>query len=280
MKWYRELGTAFLVIISLQLFGQKSNNFLKSSYIIPYNLEVTYSKTTQIAFPSAITSIDLGSKDIIVDKAVGVENILKVKANTKNFEETNLSVITNDGNLYSFLVNYTNNPSYLNIRLNNADAKTSPQVDASPVLSSEESIARYASKSFITRRNIHGVSDEAAQMVLRLDGFYVKENIMFCRLTFRNYSNINYDVDQFRIYIRDQKRAKRTATQEIEIYPLYILGDTSTIRGKTKENWVIAVPKFTIPDKKTLFIEIMERNGGRHLELRVKNRHVVKAQTL
>jgi hypothetical protein len=29
-----------------------------------------------------------------------------------------------------------------------------------------------------------------------------------------------------------------------------------------------------------MVIEIMERNGGRHLGLRVKNRHVVKAKSL
>jgi len=38
-------------------------------------------------------------------------------------------------------------------------------------------------------------------------------------------------------------------------------------------------PKFTIPDKKYLFIQIMEKNGGRHLQLRVHNRTIVKARS-
>jgi hypothetical protein len=103
---------------------------------------------------------------------------------------------------------------------------------------------------------------------------------MFCRLRIENDSQINYDIEQFRLYIRDKKQSKRTATQENELHPLCILGDTSAVRGISKDTLVIAVPKFTIPDGKYLVIEIMERNGGRHLALRVKNRHVVKAKAL
>jgi hypothetical protein len=43
---------------------------------------------------------------------------------------------------------------------------------------------------------------------------------------------------------------------------------------------VIIVPKFTIPDKKEFLIELFEKNGGRHLTLQIKNKHLLKAKTL
>jgi hypothetical protein len=43
---------------------------------------------------------------------------------------------------------------------------------------------------------------------------------------------------------------------------------------------VYAVPKFTIPDKKYLAIELMEKNGGRHLKVKVHNKKIVRAKLL
>jgi hypothetical protein len=48
--------------------------------IEPYKLNIGYSKTTNIIFPHAIISVDRGSKDVLAQKAKGVENILQVKA--------------------------------------------------------------------------------------------------------------------------------------------------------------------------------------------------------
>lgn len=103
---------------------------------------------------------------------------------------------------------------------------------------------------------------------------------MFYRITLRNHSNINYDIEQLRFFIRDQKKSKRTAVQELEIYPLSIYGDTSVVTALSEHIFVFAVPKFTIPDNKYLTIQLMEKNGGRHLELKIHNKTVVKARLI
>ena len=43
---------------------------------------------------------------------------------------------------------------------------------------------------------------------------------------------------------------------------------------------MVAIPKFTIPDKKYLAVQLFEANGGRHIELSVKNRTIIKAAVL
>ena len=118
MKWYRVIGIVLAIFISLNSIAQTGNVFSKNaSYIESYKLEVTYNKTTNLVFPAAITSVDRGSQDILVQKATGVENILRVKADVKDFTETSLSIITADGKLYSFIVNYVKQPAYLNINV-------------------------------------------------------------------------------------------------------------------------------------------------------------------
>src|SRR5215203_1803872 len=133
MKWYRVFEIVLLTGLSFSAAAQTTNIFSKSSYIEPYKLEVTYNKTTNLLFPAAITSVDRGSQDILVQKATGVENILRVKADVKDFAETSLSIITADGRLYSFIVGYTKDPSYLNINVQgNAKADSNVNTTANP----------------------------------------------------------------------------------------------------------------------------------------------------
>ncbi|MDI1305242.1 MAG: DUF4138 domain-containing protein [bacterium] len=104
--------------------------------------------------------------------------------------------------------------------------------------------------------------------------------MIYYRILVANNSKIKYDVDQLRFFIRDNKKVKRTASQEIEITPIYILNNVATIDGESENTFVFAVPKFTIPEKKYLSIQLMEKNGGRHLELHVKNKKLVKVTVL
>lgn len=74
-----------------------------SRMIPPHGLEIAYDKTVHVIFPSPIKYVDLGSTNLIAGKADGAENVIRVKAARKHFRnETNMSVITEDGNFYTF----------------------------------------------------------------------------------------------------------------------------------------------------------------------------------
>src|SRR3954470_2077335 len=80
-------------------------------------IEVAYDMTTHIIFPNEITYVDLGSSDIISEKAEKIGNVLKVKAQKRLFTKTNMTVITSDGKYFAFMVYYATNPRALNIKL-------------------------------------------------------------------------------------------------------------------------------------------------------------------
>mgnify|MGYP000691898049 FL=1 len=86
--------------------------------IPPHGLEITYDKTVHVIFPAPVKYVDLGSTNLIAGKADGAENVIRVKATTRNFrEETNMSVITEDGNFYTFNVKYADEPLLLNVEM-------------------------------------------------------------------------------------------------------------------------------------------------------------------
>ncbi len=267
-----------LLYINVAAFAQTKSQSVKASIIEPYKLTITHTKTTNLIFAYPIKSVDKGSRDILVQKASGIENILQVKAALENFPETNLTVVTSDGKLYSFIVNYAKTPASLNFQFANQIDKSQPTAAAFTQENNNEAILQNTAK-WIAKKGkvINGSKDKNYGMRLQLQGIYIKDDVIFCRLGLKNRSNINYHIDQLRFFIRDQKKSKRTAIQEIEINPLLVNTDTSVIDGRSKHVLVFALPKFTIPDKKYLAIQMMEKSGGRHLELKVRNRTIVNA---
>ncbi len=243
------------------------------------NIQLSCSKTTSVLFPYAVKSLDIGSRDVLVQKAKGVENILLLKAGRQNFAQTNLTVVTSDGKLYSFILNFDDMCPTLNV-----DAGLRIGEDKSLLFSLEnenqKEIKEYALLALSKKNKISGLDVRRAEIEFKVDGIFIHQDVMYFRVFLGNDSRINYDVDQLRFFIRDQKKSKRTASQEIEMIPLLCTGDFSRISDKSETTVVFALSKFTIPEKKKFTMQVFEKNGGRHLELNIKNRRLVNLEIL
>lgn len=240
-------------------------------------LEVTFNKTSSIIFPAAITAVDRGSRDILAQKVKGVENVLQVKAGKVRFKDTNLTVITADGCLHQFTVRYADIPGTFAIRA----SPTTPKADVTfEQATTEVQLDRSASLILQERKTKAVKTTCRNQMKLFLMGIYIQDNTMFYHVRISNHSNIPYHTELLRFYIRDKERVKRTASQEVSQQPIFHKGNPERIHGLTSEDIVFALPKFTIPDAKLLVVELMEKNGGRHLKLAIKNRTIVKAKLI
>ncbi|OKS85681.1 conjugative transposon protein TraN [Mucilaginibacter polytrichastri] len=245
--------------------------------IQPVQVTITTAKTTNIIFPQAIISVDRGSRLILAQKAKGVENILQVKAARDSFPETNLSVITADGRLNSFVVNYSSQPQILNLSI--AESTVSKSITFSEANYNKAEVTRYA-KAVLKEKAGTVAHDKAAGLRFAVQGFFIHDDVIYCRLEIENRTNIGYDIGQLRFFIRDQQKAKRTATQEIEVTPVLAENKPDAVKANSTQAIVFALPKFTIPDKKYLALQLIEKNGGRHLEVHVKNRQLIRARLL
>lgn len=224
-------------------------------------LYITTGKTTSLIFPYAIKHVDRGTKDILVQPVQEANNILLVKAAIKDFEETNLSIITEDGSVYSFPVSYGEPLIWV--------YRFPPQI--------QTSIATYANSIIDNPKTMIGIKDASWDIIASVNGIYIKDNVIYYQFDLDNQSTIDYDINFLRFSIRDKKKTKRTSSQENELVPLYVAGNTSQVKANTNNSIVVALDKFTIPDAKYLAIEIGEKNGGRNLFMKVNNRHIIKA---
>ncbi|GAB3522144.1 conjugative transposon protein TraN [Emticicia fontis] len=273
----RTVSVAGIMCIGLFLTYINAHAQQSDQSIPSRELQITYAKTTNIVFPYAIKSVDRGSKDVLVQKAGGIENILQLKAAKQDFEETNLTVVTADGRLYSFTVNYADSPALLNLSLV-TENQTKGTIQFVPEIINAAEVRLDVGVIANSDRKTTRKRDWKFGITLLLDGLFIRDNIIYYRLRLGNDTHLAFDIDQLRFFIRDQKKAKRTASQEIEIKPVYVEGNIDRISGKTQQVVVFALPKFTIPDKKYLAIQLMEKNGGRHLNLKVQNKTIVRAE--
>jgi conjugative transposon TraN protein len=242
-------------------------------------VEVAYNKTTSIIFPTTITSVDRGSRDLLAQKARGVGNVLQVKAARASFPETNLTVITSDGVIHQFGVTFTKQPSTLVVLIGDSSEVVNPKLIFQSDVTEFE-MKRITSSIVQSKRGVKFVSDSNHKIGMSLRNIFIKDDIIFYHFRVTNSSNINYDVDFLRFFIRDKTKVKRTASQDVDVMPVYTYGNDDVIAANSETDIVYALNKFTIPDAKYLAVEMFERNGGRHINLRIRNRTIVNAQLI
>jgi len=267
MKAVFQFFGLLMLVMDTSAIAQGSRENIPS--VVTQNLQISYAKTTSILFPYAIHSVDKGSQDILVQKAKGLENILQVKAARKDFTETNLTVVTSDGKLYAFTICYDESPETLTYTFPGA------KVDYSFAPADEQQLLYGAELALYERKKVAYTAKDYG-ITLTVTGIFIHNDLLHYRISIANDTHISYDIDQLRFFVRDKKKAKRTASQEVEIVPLQVYKETRKVPAQSLSQFVCVLPKFTIPDDKNLIIELIEHSGGRHLQLVLKNRRTGK----
>ncbi len=242
-----------------------------SQTVIPsYSLSVCYQKTTNIIFPYRIEKADIGSADVIGHKDAALENVLFLKANRKGFLPTNLSVYTSDGKLYSFLVQYKENPDTMNLQFSKNEKSV-------PTVSDTINDAKLDSDAVLIQNQDHFMhrSTSSEQMKVVLNGIYIRDHLMWFKMDIKNNSEIEFQPESVRFLVQDKHTGKRTAVQENEKIPVWQTR-IDQIPGQESKTIVYAFRAFTMDKHKKLDIQINEKNGGRLLTLQISNKTILK----
>lgn len=131
-------------------------------------------------------------------------------------------------------------------------------------------------------KNPINVKTKKDGIVFQLTDIYQRHNALFFELEISNTTNISYDIHDFYWWIDDRKKLKATNVQEYQLEPVYQHKKLMSIPANTTQKEVFVLPKLTIPDKRILRTEMLEKalgNTGRKLSLHIKNRHILKAKS-
>ena len=264
--------------------------------LTPRTIEVGFTKTVHILFPAPVTYIDIGSMAIIAGKADGAENVVRVKAAVRDFaEETNLTVITEDGGFYTFDARYAENPSMSTIEIAAAESPATQPASASEPARTDEgrvllrevgrerpaTVKRVLSDIYRQNRaDVKGIHTRKYGVEVEVRGIYVHNDVIYLHVQIANNTNISFEVDYRRFVVADRKAAKRTAQQQRIIEPLRVCNDPSIVRGHQRQRIVFALPKLTLEEDKILLLEIAEKDGARHQYLEISSKELLGAKAL
>lgn len=256
------------------LFAQPILSHLKR--IAPLELHITNDQTSIIIFPTAVKSVDRGSKDILTKTIKEINNVLKIKASNDSMAPTNLHVFTADGQVYAFNLLYHHNPPVMTLMISadsvNQEAK--PPVQFTPDQLNDAEILNYS--HLISAHHMHFKGPRSKRKGgarLKMIGAYFEGGVLFFKMSIQNSSAIPYRIDFNKTYIRDKTKSRRSSITEKEILPLntYLATDTTM---------VMAFEQFTIADNKQLVFEVFEKNGDRSLTCRIKGKDILHARKL
>lgn len=264
--------------------------------LTPRLIEVGFTKTVHILFPAPVTYIDIGSMAIIAGKADGAENVVRVKAAVRDFaEETNLTVITEDGGFYTFDARYAENPATSTIEIAAAESPAAQSASASEPARADEgrvllrevgrerpaTVKRVLSDIYRQNRtDVKGIHTRKYGVEVEVRGIYVHNDVIYLHVQIANNTNISFEVDYRRFVVADRKAAKRTAQQQRIIEPLRVCNDPSIVRGHQHQRIVFALPKLTLEEDKVLLLEIVEKDGARHQYLEISSKELLGAKAL
>lgn len=236
-----------------------------------YTVVVNNHNTTEMFFPNDVLYLRQGNEE-----ALGVEyynNMVKIGTTFDNFEPSNLFVVDKEFNTYEITLyrGYSDTYSY-----NFDDGRQYvAHIDVNAI-----EMNRLINILHSKERNIFSVGVIKNKFEMSLANLYVKGDFMFFVFDIKNFSNIDYDIDFVKCFLRDMKKSKNSIQQEVPYDPVYQRDFEKKILGKSRNRFVLAFNKFTIPDDKVFEIEMFEKGGGRHMKLSVLNEYILRAELL
>jgi hypothetical protein len=244
--------------------------------MVSRSLPVTARKMTNVIFPIDIAAGVRVSRDVLVQKPRGVENVIELKALKRDFTPTNLAVYGKDGRLYSFVLHYVQDTTVLDYRVVPDDdvaaskiSLTGWPVDPERLRADAHILAKR--RGFLHRR---AVGDG---LRLRLKGTYLRDSLLWLSMELQDRTAMGCGTGGWRIYIEDRKKVKRTATQQVDISPVYAdaIGE---VPGFGRQSTAIALHPFVVGPGKQLVVAFSDEQGARQLVLKIKGKVLMKTK--
>jgi conjugative transposon TraN protein len=244
-------------------------------------LKLSDKKSVHVVCPDKVLYVQSGDNTSIEAETLPeLSNIVRVKALHPFEGQTSLTMVC-AGRIYSVTVQF-GNCDVLTYQL-----ESLPSEKAFPFsgkLMPDESL-RGISDQILSSKGKHtrhrGAEKNGIKMEIR--NICVKGDALFLKIQVTNHTNMAFDAEAFNFWIADKRQQKATNVQEYQLVPDYTRKEFKRVPARASASEVFAIEKLTIPDKRVLRIELIEKstgNTGRKLTIELKNRDFRRAEML
>ena len=256
-------------------------------------IEITEGINLHIISPEPIQYVDLSTLKLTGDlPATNIARIKitdspesneteKIKKQTTFISGQNIGVITVVGQ--SFIAQYKaiyRNSENLNTVTNiHIQPEHMQPIELDKMVLSNLELRKYAMDIIRNKSEKNPIREEKnLQLNIQLNNVYVISDYIFLDTTFKNNSNLSYDIEDLKFSIEDKKIYKATNNQSIEITPIFQLNPQKHFRKNFRNIYVFK--KFTFPNSKVMMIRLIEEQlSGRTIEMKINYSDILKADT-
>ncbi|MDH5415131.1 MAG: conjugative transposon protein TraN [Flavobacteriaceae bacterium] len=194
--------------------------------------------------------------------------------------ESNLLAITDDGQVYSYILKYADRLSTLNYFIKDTESIGN---EIPPVKKLEEAINRpiflkESERHRYKKNSLELLSKVKVPMMYAKSKGYIKltvkdiifrDRVLYFLLGISNTSVLDYELNYINFFMANNVRLKKSSFQKIYLPIIYSHGLPTVIKGNSRADFVMVFPKFSVDRSKKIGIELNELHGERNITLRL-----------
>ena len=202
-------------------------------------------------------------------------------------EDSNLLVVTTDGQVYSFILSYREGNVPLNRFINNRESVGHEMAALDSILVEEkeeeaqlstmgDSIAgqkkelERAAGYFLQNPGDEIEGSKRGGLELTLEELRYYNQKIYVVLELKNRSKIDFQLAYVHVYVTQGNKKRSSSYQKLLQHPVFKLAVPEAVRHGQKKRFVLVFPKFTLGAHERLEVEVKEKSGNRFIELTSK----------
>ena len=192
-------------------------------------------------------------------------------------EASNLLAITNVGQVYSYIIKYSENLSKLNYFIQEEESIGNEKPKAIDSLNVRDTLKQINHKLIYYKRFSeyllksklsHVASKRHKGMVLRLLKMVYHKDEVYLVMEIKNNSGIDFEIDYLNLSIVKGNKRRKASYQSLEQEIIYKHDMPKIVENDKSKRFVFVLPKFVLGDGEKLLIEVRELQGGRMIFLK------------
>ncbi|SDL29020.1 protein of unknown function [Salinimicrobium catena] len=247
---------------------------------------VNENQNTALFFPEKVRQGIVGSENFVFSYSQEKPQYFGLLKGVRG-STSNLLVLTQDGQIYSYVLSYRAHLPYFNyfIGIEESIGNEKPlkeKVFAALVEDTMDVTQRgkdpKTEKNALKMRaeyhlkNSKGEIKSRKKKGLKLavgDMNYFKDEV-YLVVALENQSGITFEPDYLNVYISRGNRKRNASYQKLLLEPIYIHQFPPNIYHHQEKKFVLVFPKFTLGENEELELEVREKKGSRWLRMKFK----------
>jgi len=194
-------------------------------------------------------------------------------------EESNLLMVTKNGQVYSYILKYAERLPKLNYFIQQIESIGNEKPKIKTPREEKNVVNNYAnrityfqkfSEYLLKSKHQHIATKRKKGVKLQLQKVIYNTSEVYLVIEVENKSRIDFEIDYLNIYRTSGNKKRKASFQSLQQKVIYKHKMPTIIKDKQDQRFVYLLPKFVLGDNEKLLIELQELKGSRSVTLRIK----------